>query len=230
MSTGMISPCAGAGADGAGRSGAARHRHHRGDRTEQGHQRRQVVRAHVQERSAARLVVEVGIGMPSFVSRDDHGGGGRDRRADQVVVHGFSSRLDARTEHGVRSAPENDTSGVGGTEHCPPLCRVEGERLFAVDALSGGDRLQGDVGVCRRDGQVEDHLDVGDADQLRNAATARTPARSPAIRLARSWFRSATATSSTESSRSSVCRYCLLMCPRPTMPSLSGSPTAGPSR
>src|ERR1700691_3157722 len=42
------------------------------DRTEQGHERRQVIGAHVKKRSSAGLVIKLGIRMPAFMAVAEH--------------------------------------------------------------------------------------------------------------------------------------------------------------
>ena len=139
------------------------------DRPEQRDQRGHVVRPHVHERPAAGHVVEVRVRVPALVARGDHGRGREHRRTDEPVVDRLARGLHARPQDGVRGAPDEHPGGPGRVEQLDRLDRRGGERLLAVQVLAGRDHALADLGVRRRDGEVEDDVDLVVGEQLVDA-------------------------------------------------------------
>ena len=87
-----------------------------GDRTcrpEQVNERRQVVRAHVEQRPGARHVEALRIRMPPLGSEAQHEAVRGDRFADQPAVDRGTCRLQTRAEERVGRATETETLLTG---------------------------------------------------------------------------------------------------------------------
>src|SRR5438270_5557040 len=112
--------------------------------------------------------------MPSLVARSNHRGRCGDWRADQAIVDRFACRLNARSEDRIRSTPDAYIGRSRRLEYLAALTGRSREWLLAIDAFAGANRLESDVRVRCRDGQVEDdvHLVVGQ--QLRHTQSPNT--------------------------------------------------------
>ena len=64
-------------------------------------------------------------------------------------------------EKRVGRAAEPKALGRGGIDQTARLGDVDAERLLGVDMLAGGQRLQADLDMCDRHGEIEDDLDGG---------------------------------------------------------------------
>ncbi len=148
----------------------ARGGRHPRDRAEEGHQRGEVVGADVEQRAGARLVEEGRVRVPGLGSEPEHGGGGRDRRADGAGAHRAHRRLDAGAEERVGRVPHEQSAFGGLGEQLLARGRDGGERLFAVDVLARAQRRRGDLGVGGRDREVDDDLHLGQGEDRVEAA------------------------------------------------------------
>ena len=83
------------------------------DRPEQGDDRRQVVRAHVEQRARAVGVEDVGVRVPGLLAADEHRGADRERIADRALVDRRAPGLVGRAEEDVRSAADAETEQLG---------------------------------------------------------------------------------------------------------------------
>ena len=99
------------------------------DRSEKSDKRRQVVRAHVEKRTGAVGVEEVGVRMPAGLVADEHGRTRRERLADRSVVDQPARRLICRAEEDVRRAAQ---AGVRASwrRQPTPLLRPRSSRGF----------------------------------------------------------------------------------------------------
>src|SRR5262249_34321775 len=74
---------------------------HAADGPEERDERGQVVRSHVEERAAARLVVEGRVRVPVFVAVAEHGGRRGDRFADRAVVDQLAAGVQTGAEERI---------------------------------------------------------------------------------------------------------------------------------
>ena len=75
-------------------------------RAEKVQQRGEIVRPHVEHRSAAFFIIKLRIRVPMLVPAAHHERGERDRLADQPVIDRLAGRLNARAHECVRRAPD----------------------------------------------------------------------------------------------------------------------------
>jgi hypothetical protein len=129
-------------------------------RAQKRHQRRQVVRPHVEQRAAAAAVEEGGLGVPVLVA----GGGPRRRRADRAadpaVVERRAGSLQARPQERVRRSADAQALALGGREDAPGLVGGDRERLLRVNVPALLQRPLDDGRVGGRRREVHDGLDV----------------------------------------------------------------------
>ena len=90
-------------------------------RAEQVDQRGDVVGAHVQHRTAARLVEEGRVRVPVFVTVANHERGRCNGSADPAIVNQFATGLQAAAEEGVRRAADAQSAFAGRSEDAPPV-------------------------------------------------------------------------------------------------------------
>nr|BFF21246.1 hypothetical protein GCM10025730_47670 [Promicromonospora thailandica] len=99
--------------------------------------------------------------------------GGRQRLADVAARDRPQRRLHARAQHGVRGARDAQAAVRGVRQERRRGVPVEGERLLAPHVLARGQDAVPDLGVHRRDGEVDDHVDVVPGQQLVHRARRR---------------------------------------------------------
>ena len=136
------------------------------------------------------------------------------RRA--VWMPGAEERVRRAADPQARRRPRSTSSAL-------PARAVERERLLAPDVLAGLERLRGDLGVRRRDGQVDDDLDVAGGERLVDVAGRAATPNSSACAAAR--VRDEVGRRSARRRRGSVVRfsrYCVLMTPAPMTPTPTG--------
>ena len=133
-------------------------------------ERRQVVGAHVEERSCALLIEDAGVGVPAFRSMSHEDGCCRYWRPDQAVVDGFASRLQAAAEEGIGRAAQAQVGRRRRFDDFGAIVARNGQRLFAVGMLARFNDLQRDFGMRGRDGQVDDDVDFVAREQVIDAA------------------------------------------------------------
>lgn len=124
--------------------------------------------------------------MPPLVAGRDHERGRRDRRADLTGVQAGARGLHSSSEHRVGGAAHPHPGAPGCGQHLTCLPGGDRERFFAVDVLARGDRCPRDLGVCRRDRQVEDEVDVVRCEEFgdgQRARARRRGGRGPGARL-----------------------------------------------
>ena len=136
------------------------------DGPEQLHERREVVRSDVEERSRALLEEEVGVRVPGLRTRALHQRERRERRADRAVLDQPPSGLDARAEERVGRRGDTQTLRVRRLEQQLSALAVERERLLAPDVLARLERPESDLHVHLRQGEVDDDLDLVVSEQL----------------------------------------------------------------
>ena len=128
-----------------------------------------VVGRHVEHRAAAGQVVEGRIRMPALVAGAHEEGGAAERNADGAFVDELAAGLMSAAEKGVGRAADPHAAGGCRLDQLARLGDGDAERLLGMDMLAGGDRLQPDLDMRLRDGQVDDDLDgrvgekIGDA-------------------------------------------------------------------
>ncbi len=110
------------------------------DRPEQGHDRGQVVRAHVEQRARAVGVEDVGVRVPGLLAADEHRGADGERLADRALVDRRAPGLVGRAEEDVGRAADAQPEALGLGGERGGLGLVGRERLLGVDVLAGGER------------------------------------------------------------------------------------------
>ena len=138
-------------------------RRHAGDprhRPEQVDEVGDVVGRHVEHRPAARLVVEGRVRVPALVAgAHEEGGAGRPaRRSRPRRSAGGRSGARRRERCPARSRRGGPSSRAASTSRLPSSKR-DAERLLGIDVLAGGERLQADLDMRLRHGEVDDDLD-----------------------------------------------------------------------
>ena len=111
---------------------------------EQGHDRGQVVRAHVEQRAGAVGVEDVGIRVPGLLAADEHRGADRQRVADRALVDRRAPGLVGRAEEDVGRAADAQPAALGLGGQRGGLGLVGRERLLGVDVLARRERRDGD--------------------------------------------------------------------------------------
>ena len=148
-------------------------------RTEQVHQGGQIVRAHVEHRPAARLVIERRVGVPAFVAGTGHERHGVQRLADPAVVDQLAAGLVATAEEGVGRAAEQHPGVSGRAHQVLALGALHRQRFLAPHMLAGIDGRPRHRVVRGRDGQVDHQIDrlvgqqFGRRQRARNAELRR---------------------------------------------------------
>ncbi len=155
--------------------GGLGHSGHTVDRSDEVHQRRQIVRPHVEQWPASGLVVELGVRMPVLVAVAHHVGAGGDRLADEPIVDDLATRLDPPTEEGVRGAADQEPPGFGQGQHPLAVLSVHGEGLLAVGGLARLQSGQRHLGVRVGDGEVDRDLNLRVGKELLDAARPGHP-------------------------------------------------------
>ena len=118
-----------------------------------------IVRAHVEHGAAAGEVIEARIGMPALVARAHEERRAADRPADQPLIDGAARGLVRAAEKRVGRGAEPQASRGRGFDQPARLGDSDAERLFRVDVLAGGDRLEADFDMRVRNREVQDDLD-----------------------------------------------------------------------
>ena len=129
------------------------------DRAEQEDHRRQIVGTEIEQRSAADLVIEIGIGVVTLDAVGADEGGNAGRFADDAPVHQFPNGLPAAAQEGVGCIADGEVFLLGKRKQPFAVPNVCCKRLFGVDMLSGFERLQADLGMNSWDGEVQDTVD-----------------------------------------------------------------------
>ena len=114
--------------------------------------------------------------MPALVAGAHEERRAADRPADQPLVDAARARSDARRRGTCRArsrragpAPRAASSSARAS------ASVDAERLFRMDVLAGRDRLQADLDMRLRHGEVEDDLDRRDRRAARRPTRAGMP-------------------------------------------------------
>ena len=97
--------------------------------------------------------------MPALVARAHEERGPADRPADQPLVDALARGLVGAAKKRVGRAADAQALGFGGVDKLPRLGDGDAERLLRMDVLAGGDRLEADLDMRLRDGEVENDLD-----------------------------------------------------------------------
>ncbi|OQA29749.1 MAG: hypothetical protein BWY59_00103 [Verrucomicrobia bacterium ADurb.Bin345] len=162
-------------------SNAAEHQRQRGD----------VVRAHVQMRAAAGLIVERGVRVPPLVPPRAPERGGGERPSDPARFDGGAGGLYAGAEHRIRRAPDRQAAPVRLGEYAVGVLKRQRQRLFAVDVLPGAECLERELRVGRGVGQVDHHFDRGVPEHVGHGRRLDAELRSARKRLFRARVRAA---------------------------------------
>ena len=136
------------------------------DRPEQCHDRRQVVRAHVEEGAGSVPEEDVRIRMPRLLPACEHRRGDGKGVSDRASIDEAAGLLVRTAEEDVRCAADLEPSSVRRCEEVGGIGRDHRERLLGIDVLALLEREPGHVAVSRRRRQVEDDVDRRARQQL----------------------------------------------------------------
>ena len=104
--------------------------------------------------------------MPVLVARAGKERGSTDDGAKLAAVDDGARLLVAAAEERVGRRADAHAGLVGGGDQLLAFGESHPERLFAVDVLAGGDRPEADFCMGARDGEVDDDVDSGVAEQI----------------------------------------------------------------
>ena len=152
--------------DGARREGDASRATDRRDGADEGRERGQIIRPHIEHGTAANLIIEFWVGMPAFVTVTHHESGRGDGFANRAGVDHITAGLQARAEESIGRAADAQAFLLSQCQQLLTVFAGDGERLFVIDALARVERRESDTGVGVGDGQVEDDLDFGIGQQF----------------------------------------------------------------
>lgn len=127
--------------------GGAGHPGDHGHAAEQVHQSRQIIGPHVKEWAAAPLVVEIGIGMPAFMSTADHEGRGPHRLPDIAVVDQAAAGLQPGPQEGIGRAAEQQPFSSASRTSSRPSAR-SAARGFSLYTCLPASRAARDTSKC----------------------------------------------------------------------------------
>ena len=139
--------------------GTAVDRHNTFDRTKHIHQRSNVIRPHIEERTAAFFVVECGGGMPAFVTGADHKSGTAHDFSDFAAVDELTALLVTGSEKRIRSATGTQTFFRRQSQNFKPVLPVQGKRFFRIDMFARFQCTQIDFFVSFGNRQVQNKFD-----------------------------------------------------------------------
>ena len=99
--------------------------------------------------------------MPELMAWAHEKGRAADRPANRALVDQFSRRLMRAAQKCVGRATDPQASSAGGVDQLARLGDVDAERLFRMNMLARGDRLQADLDMRFGNGEIDDDLDRG---------------------------------------------------------------------
>ena len=142
------------------------------DSPEQRQQRGDDVHALIQHRSRPLLVEEVRVGMVGVGTVPGHRAEGGHQPADGALLDQLPAVLVPPGQERVRSAADAQSLLPGAAQHRLRLLQGDPERLLRIDVLAAVQCRQVELGVGRRDRQIEHQVGVVAAHQLVHAAGA----------------------------------------------------------
>ena len=160
------------------------------------HQGRHRVRAHIQQRTAARLIEEGGIGVPGLRAPADNICRGGKGLSNPALVDELAAGLQGRSEEGVRRAGHAQTLLLGERQRLLRALQRQRQRFFTVDMLARLERLAVSSSCAAGTVRFTTMSTSGSASSSSGVQASGTPNFS-AVSRARSGTRSAHATTST---------------------------------
>ncbi len=133
---------------------------HPPNRPNQIHQRRQVVRPHIQHRPRAYLVVERRIGMPALMPVIRHKRRSRNRLPNRTLIDQLPTSLNPRTQKRIRSHPNAHTPSRCGLQERLRICDINRQRLLPIHTLPGLHNRHRHLKVRRRRSQIHHNLNL----------------------------------------------------------------------
>jgi hypothetical protein len=97
--------------------------------------------------------------VPTLVARAHEERRAADRPADEPLIDGAARGLVGAAEKGVGRRAKPQALRPRGFDQSARLGDSDAERLFRVDMLASGDRLQPDVDMSVWNSKIEDYLD-----------------------------------------------------------------------
>src|SRR5215212_221793 len=98
--------------------------------------------------------------MPQLRSRQLQQRQSREGCPDEALLDEPACRLKPRAQESIWRAADESSSFLGFTEQASAADAIEGQRFLVPDVLASADHLTGDIGMSRRDGEVDDDLDI----------------------------------------------------------------------
>src|SRR6266487_2137855 len=139
---------------GLGRAGNASHR------SDQRDQRCEIIGAHIEERTPAGLVVEIGIEMPMLWSMIHQKCGGRDGPPDLPIVDKLDACLDTAAQERIGRATYAQPLRVRRVQQHLALLTIDAQWFLAVHRFACLKCRQADLDMYFGDRQVEHDLDL----------------------------------------------------------------------
>jgi len=125
------------------------------------HERRDVVRPHVEQGPAALGIEERRIRVEDLRPLPLERGLAEQRPPDVTARDRPFRGLHSRAEHGVRSHADAKARGLRPLEQPTGLLPADPDRLLGPDVLARGDDRLGDLDVRRGDREIDHDVDVG---------------------------------------------------------------------
>ena len=126
--------------------------------SQQMHQCRHVIGAHVHHGAAAPLVIKFRVRMPGFVAMADHGALRADHISDHAVVDELAAGLNARAHESIRCAAHVQAGFPGQFNELVAFFHVRRQGLFGKHVLPVQKRLLGHLVMLVGPGDVQHHV------------------------------------------------------------------------
>src|SRR6478609_3102079 len=125
-----------------------------------------VVRPHVEHRTASSGVIKGRIRVPALMTRTHESGSASHRLANRALIDELATCLVRATQKGVGRTTHAKATLVGSFEQRSCVGCRESHRLLGMDMLPRGQCHQADLYVRRGNRQVDDDLDRGVAQEF----------------------------------------------------------------
>ena len=114
----------------------------------------------------------LGCQASGSVSHEDGGRG--NWPTDIAVINRFASGLQAAAEEGIRRAADAESGRFRRRDDVCAIGAVDSQGLFAIDVFASLNNLARDSGMRRRDGQIDDDVNVVARQQIVHAVCDQT--------------------------------------------------------
>ena len=177
------------------------------DRAQQIAQGREIIRTHVEDRSAARLEEEARVRMPVLhAMRHQRTRAGQDG-SDLAAIDQLAGQPAAGAEERVRRATEFQSAPVRFLNQPMPVFRRDAERLFREYMLARGQRRMADLEMRVGRGQIDHHIHLRIAQQRVDRERANAELVGLAFARALPEYPHTPPAARRETTRGSACRW-----------------------